>query len=75
MARYDPSLFNLIRCLRTIRKGIGNSGGNFFRMIAFFRIQITVNTSTVEKILILNFIQSSCIEISGWLPLQITRTL
>ena len=28
-ARYDPSLFNLIRCLRTIRKGIGNSGGNF----------------------------------------------
>ena len=29
-AHYDPSLFNLIRCLRTIGKGIGNSGGNFF---------------------------------------------
>ena len=29
-ACYDPSLFNLIRCLSTIRKGIGNSGGNFF---------------------------------------------
>ena len=29
-ARYDPRLFNLIRCLSTIRKGIGNSGGNFF---------------------------------------------
>ena len=28
-ARYEPSLFNLIRCLWTIRKGIGNSGGNF----------------------------------------------
>ena len=28
-ARYDPSLFNLIRRLWTIQKGIGNSGGNF----------------------------------------------
>ena len=28
-ARYGPSLLNLIRCLGTIRKGKGNSGGNF----------------------------------------------
>ena len=45
-ARYDPSLFtgNLFRCLWTIRKGIGNSGGNFF-IFALFCMQITVNTS------------------------------
>ena len=48
-ASHDPSLFNLICCLRTIRKGIGNSGGNFFQMIVLFRMQITVNTSTVNK--------------------------
>ena len=47
-ARYDPGLFNLIRCLWTIRKGISNLGGNFFHMIALFHMQITVNTSTVE---------------------------
>ena len=35
-ARYDPSLFSLIRCLWTIRKGIGNSGGNFFIWLRCF---------------------------------------
>ena len=29
-ARYDPILFNFIRCLRTIQKGIRSSGGIFF---------------------------------------------
>ena len=47
-ARYEPSLFNLIRCSWTIRKGIGNSCVIFFHIIALFRMQITVNTSTVE---------------------------
>ena len=53
-ARYDPSLFNLIRCLWIIRKGIGNSGGNFFHMIALVRMQKTVNTSTVKEMLRVN---------------------
>ena len=35
-ARYDPSLFNLIRCLWTIRKGIGNSGGNYDIWLRYF---------------------------------------
>ena len=35
-ARYDPSLFNLIRCLWTIRKGIGNSGGNYVIWLRYF---------------------------------------
>ena len=35
-ARYDPSLFNLIRYLWIIRKGIGNSGGNIFIWMRYF---------------------------------------